>query len=169
MRDGKRTWIGSDTQAEAGGTRLSVEQKWVRFGTWALGIAGDRRVQCICEAHAKRLFDDLPGAFDFTERFYDLLKEYDFDLSPSPGDSCPVTGQNLILANPSELWTVLGCLAPIPVELWADGSGRNFGLGAMHAMRGIDDAERVLKAGLAAAFEYDAGTGGEIWTDVLES
>ena len=169
VRDGKRTWIGSDTQAQSDGRLLSVERKWFRFDSWAAGVAGDGRAGCICEAHAKRLFDDLAGAFDFTERFYKLLKEYDFDLSAKRDYTTPNTGQDLVLASPSGLWLIPQCLSIVPVERWAEGSGSGFGLGAMHAMREIDDAERVLHAAPEAAMACDVYTGGEIWTDVLEA
>lgn len=169
VRDGARTLVGSDTMARSEGTKIAVGAKWVRSGDWAIGIAGSRRTFTICENQSDDLFKNLEGPFEFTQRFRDLLISHDYDLSPSEGRSNPHTGQDLLLANPSGLWLVLSDLSVTPVERWAEGSGRYYGLGAMFAMREIDDADRVLRAGLEAAMQYDDGTGGEIWTDVLEA
>ena len=170
VRDGARTLIGSDTLGSREGLRAVCGHKWARFGSWAVGSVGDLRTVNIMQHHAKRLLDDLGDPFEFTTRLTDVLKECDYVLSPHDNDHAPCTGQNLILANPTNIWRLCDSLSFAPNEhYWADGSGQEYALGAMYAMREIDDAERVLKAGLAAAFEYDAGTGGEIWTDVLES
>jgi ATP-dependent protease HslVU (ClpYQ) peptidase subunit len=169
VRDGKRTWIGSDTLGSREGLRAVCGHKWVRFGAWAIGHSGDLRALNIMRHHAKRLLDDLDEPFEFTARLMDVLRDCDYDLSAHKGQHTPCTGQSLILANPGNVWRLCDTLSFSPNEhYWADGSGQEYALGAMFAMREIKDAERVLRAGLAAAMEYDAGTGGEIWTDVLQ-
>ena len=168
VRDGKRTWIGSDTMGQTGGTRIDVGPKWVKSGGWAVGIAGNHRVQTLCESQSAVLFKNLESPFEFTGRFHTLLKEDGFDLSPTKDRANPNTGQDLLLATASGLWLIVADLSVTSVERWCEGSGHGYGLGAMFAMREIHEPERVLRAALAAAFESDAGTGGEIWTDVLE-
>lgn len=169
VRDGARTWIGSDTLACSGKTKIPVGHKWVISDGWAAGIAGSRRTFTLCQHEAAALFKHLEGPFEFTQRFRDLLTENDYDLSPADGRANPQTGQDVLLANPGGLWMVLGDLSVTPVEYWCEGSGRAYGLGAMHAMRDVHDAQSVLRAGLEAGMAYDAGSGGEAWTDVLEA
>ena len=169
VRDGARTWIGSDTMAKSCGTRLDSGPKWIRFGSWAVGIAGDMRTITLCREHSERLLRDLGGAFEFTNRFRGLLKEFDYDISPAAEQAVPNTMQDMLLASPDNLWSILCDLSIFPVERWTDGGGRAYGLGAMYAMRAVDDGERVLRTALEAGMTYNTGSGGEIWTDVLEA
>ena len=172
VRDGKRTWIGLDTQGTRGSLRLVCGPKWVRHGAWAVGHAGDLRVLNIMRHHAKRLLDDLEGPFEFTGRLMDILNECDFKLSPHGNNHAPCTGQDFILANPAVMWRICSSSGFAPNEdFWADGSGQDFALGAMYAnraMRGTDDAERILRVALGAAMTFDTLTGGEVWVEVLE-
>ena len=168
VRDGKRTWIGSDTQGLSAETRIEVGPKWVRYRDWAMAIAGDRSAFNVCEYNAERLLKNLECPYEFTQRFYDLLADHHYDFSPSRDSAAPNCGQDTLLASSSGLWLILKSFSITPMERWTEGSGRAYGLGAMFAMREIKDAERVLRAGLAAGMEYDSGSGGEIWTDVLE-
>lgn len=171
IRDGKRTWIGSDMQATRGGTARISGSKWVPFGSWAVGIAGDLRAQSICAKHAKRLLDDLAGAFEFTERLEALLREYSFDLSPAPDDATPNTAQDMILACPNTIWSICADMSIVEIpDYWAEGSGYRFALGAMSAADRFKTikSEDLARIALETAMKYDTGTGGDIWMDVLE-
>ena len=170
-RDGDRTWIGSDTMASADGLKLDCGPKWVRFGAYAIGISGDLRTVSNCAKHAKRLMDDLAGAFDFTERLASVLQEYNFDLAPAPQAAPPNTAQDMILAHISTVWSLGPDLSIVECpEFWATGSGGKLALGAMSAMARIKQTtpEDLARIGIETAMQYDPSTGGDIWLEALE-
>lgn len=170
VRDGERTWIGSDTMANHCGTRLDFGPKWARHKNWAVGIAGDARTINIFQHHAERLLSELGGAFEFTQRFHDLLKECGYDLSAADREAPPNTAQDLLLASPAGIWSIPSDMSIRCVDHWVDGSGRGYGLGAMAAfmrqggVRGGD----MVKAVIEIAMEHDINTGGDIWVECLE-
>lgn len=171
VRDGARTWIGSDTLAVRDGIGVDCGPKWVRFGSWAVGVSGDLRAISICAKHAKRLMDDLAGAFNFTERLEALLREYSFDLSPVPDEATPNVAQDMILACPSTAWIIGPCLSIIECpDYWAEGSGGRFALGSMKAMERFRHmkSEDMARIAIETAMQYDTGTGGDIWLEALE-
>ena len=166
---GDRTWIGSDTLCRMGNIKINNGPKWVCWGKWAVGTAGDLRSINVFEQNAKQLFDDLSGPFDFSERVRDMLPRYGFDLKPPGNDEqVPLCGQDMILACPEGIWAVPRDLCIVNVgDYWADGSGLAFALGAMHALQG-SDPEVMMRAGLNAAMTFEAACGGDEWIEVLD-
>jgi len=171
VRDGARTWIGSDTQITHGRMRQSCGPKWIRFGSWAVGISGDLRTINLCREYAERMLRDLSGPFEFTQRLHDLAKEFDYDLKPATDSVPPNTAQDVILANPEAAWSVNGDLSIIEIDRWwADGSGRAFALGALTALERFKHigAEDMARIAIETAMHHDIYSGGSIWTEVLE-
>lgn len=171
VRDGERTWIGSDTIAVRDGLKVGCGPKWVRFGGYAVGISGDHRVISICAKYSKRLMDDLEGAFDFTERMEALLRDYNVDLSPAPDHAMPNSGQDMILACPSTVWSVGPCFSVIECkDFWAEGSGGRFALGALTALQRFNrmKSEDMARVAVEIGMQHDTATGGEIFLECLE-
>lgn len=164
---GDRTWIGSDTLVRRSNIKINNGPKWVRWGKWAVGTAGDLRAVNIFEQKTKRLFDDLQDPFDFSERVRSMLPEYGFDLKPGDMEATPNSAQDMILASSEAIWNVCCDFSIVNVgEYWADGSGMAFALGAMHSVRQADP-ETMIRAGLSAAMAFETGCGGDEWVEVL--
>ena len=149
--NGKRMWIGSDTLVDSAGTKLYKAFKWVVWGGWAVGVAGESRAQDVLEHHAKKLFDDLSGAFEFAERVRSIFKDHDFDLKPARDNQAPPnSGQWMILAKaPDRLWAIGPDFSILDMgDFAADGSGQAYALGAASVLSGISKGtiERCLEA-----------------------
>lgn len=169
ITDGKTCTIGSDTQAsDNNGVISDVGPKWICWGGWGVGVAGHLRVTNICAAHAKTLFDDLGGAWEFSNRLRDLFEQY--SIKPDEqGPGAQLFGSRFILASPTAIFDVYQdiSITELPQdELWAAGSGGEIALGVGYAMRGQKQKMIVEKA-TRAAIEYTTGCGGDVWLDTL--
>lgn len=166
IHDAGHTWIGSDTQATNCETVVNSARKWHVHNGWAVGSAGSLRTNNLINAHMVDLFTDLDSVFEFTLRMRKLLEDDGYN---SDGDEGPKWwGQQMILVNRSCVWSICSGFSVIEIpegELWADGSGRAYPLGAGHAYQGKPE-DRLLHA-VNAAIRYDRGCGGEIYTALL--
>lgn len=163
------THIGSDTISVTHGTILKNGPKWVRWGNWAAGMAGDKVAFNIVQAHADSIFKDPPGAWTIAMRIRDLFSEYGFN---GDGEAGPQGyEQNIIIACPQGVWHVGSNFGLVDIqagELWGDGAGRQYALGAAHATAADGKGSREqLEAAIAAACRYDNECGGEPWIDEL--
>lgn len=168
VRDPERriTWIGSDTLAVQGGTKMLGCPKWVVRKPWAVGVAGNLRTTNVIAAHANDLLNGLAGAYDFTCRARGLLQQDGYNTDTDEG--AKAYGQNMILAHPGRVWSICVAFGVFDIpggEVWADGSGRAYGLGAGHVAKGGPRAR--LRAAVEAAIRYDDQCGGEPWIDQL--
>lgn len=179
------TWIGSDTRGCRGSIYSDVGFKWVRYGEWAVGNSGNLRAQNVMMAHAEELFVGLSGAYLFTTRARRLLKEDGFDRDKYSFSED--LNQSMILAHPKGLWSIGSDFSIVEVPagvLWAEGSGREFALGAFHALQatrlGFDDmtqfmpeslrteiGENLVRKSIEAAIAYDTGCGGRVIVEAL--
>lgn len=165
--DGKgQAVIGSDSIATMDGTQIPSGPKIVRRGKWAAGFAGNRRVWAVAKAHEDRLLDHLAGAYDFTLRMRELLREDDWNADTEEGPKS--YGQQVVLAHPYGVWSISMSfdICEIPAGMvWADGSGRAYALGAGNAVSG--SLEERVRAAIESAVRFDEGCGGAVQMESL--
>lgn len=154
------TWIGSDTQITEDGLRIVHQTKWVIEGTTALGYAGHGRTYNLLE---DRKGDILVTADPeaVAKRLAAALRDAGF--KPAEKDSWSEWGGTFLLATPHGIWDYDATLCHSPVgPFWARGSGRQFALGAAHAlMRSGSAWSAIVPAALAAACALDTYCGGK--------
>ena len=92
-----------------------------------------------------------------------MLKER-FFLNPKEEDSDPYESSQItaLIANPSGIYGVYSYREVFSFErFWGIGSGRNFALGAMHAVYDKSRSARaVAEAGIRAGVEFDKSSSG---------
>lgn len=162
IKAGKSTWIGSDTLAVNNGTKFCTGPKWRIANGWAVGAAGDLRTHNLIAVYLGDLTGGLVGAFDFTQRMRGLLERDGYNTDKEEGPAA--WGQQIILAHKGGVWSIGTCFSIVEIpegELWADGSGRAYALGAGHVAKGTSK-QRIASA-IEAAMRYDSGCGGEVF------
>lgn len=173
-QEGGPTWIGSDGLCLSTGTKmpLPIGSKWAGAHGWAFGHAGNLRVGQYMRARRYELLRDLRGIDDLCDRVMQLWK--DLDLTPDGDEGTKCYAQALVVCGPEHLdwpvWAVGPSCEWIPIrrgELWADGSGRAFALGAAHAIGDIVDSKTLIYSALSAAARYDDGSDEPIWVGRL--
>jgi len=153
--------------ANNGGTKMYGVPKWFIRGSWAIGHAGDARTYALIAANADDILADLNGAFDFTYRMREVLDKDGYNTDTDEGPKS--YGQNMILAHTSGVWSICTAFSIIEIpdgELWADGAGRAYALGAGYAVTG--NADHRIRAAINASIRYCDGCGGEVWMETLK-
>lgn len=163
-------WIGADTLVTNCGTRMTGAVKWALAGGWAVGLAGDRRAYDAVARNAAAIFAGDGSVFDVAYALREVLRADGFSRCD---DECAENlGQQMILAGPLGVFALDGAFSAVavtPGELWADGSGRAYALGAAHALGDCRaEPEAVVRAAIEAAVRYDPCSGGEAWVRRLE-
>lgn len=163
--------IAADTLVTFGDTRLSgayeTNEKIFRVGSSYIGIAGTA-------AHFPVLRKLLTGmeevrlgtreqVFETFMRAHALLKQH-YYLNTREDDDDPYESSQLtaLIANPAGVFGVYSYREVFSFDrFWAIGSGRNFALGAMHAVYDrLDTAAAVAEAGVLGGIEFDKSSAG---------
>lgn len=171
VRKGREVAIAADTLVTFGDTRLSgayeANQKIFSVGDSYIGIAGTA-------AHFPVLgrlltsMDDVrlnsrDDVFETFMRAHSLLKQHYF-LNTKEDDDDPYESSQLtaLIANPSGIYGVYSYREVFSFErFWAIGSGRNFALGAMHAVYDrLESAHEIAEAGIGGGIEFDKSSAG---------
>lgn len=170
MHDAERrvTWIGSDTFATLGPVKFACSPKWVVGSWWAIGCAGDGRLQTVV---ASDLADELHkgnSPADLAEKIREAVKEDGWNTNSEPG--APDYGVWIMLANPESVWTVCSAFSVDHMKgYWADGSGGQIAMGAMFtAKRRAMTPKDIVFEGIQAAIEHERQCGGKPWVHCLE-
>jgi ATP-dependent protease HslVU (ClpYQ) peptidase subunit len=166
-RKGDEIAIAADSLTTFGDTRLAAEHdrtydKIVHYRGTYLGLCGSAAHQLVFESLLKRSDDfDFSSKFAIFETFrklHPLLKEHHF-LNPKEEEDDPYesTQVTALVANAHGIFGVYSMREVFEyTQYWAVGSGREFALGAMHAMYPrLKTAEAIAKAGLAAGALFD--------------
>lgn len=169
---GDGTWVGADTRACYGESWvLGPAKKWFGAHGWAVGQAGDLRCANLIEHAVSDIFHKCDDPLTVCDRIRKLLKDNDFNKDDEPGP--PTYEQGMIICAPKScgrgIWTLgsdFGFVAIAEGELCAEGSGREFAVGAAHATAA--GGREKVEAALAAAITYDRGSGGEPFIARLE-
>jgi len=172
VRKGNKAIIGADTQFMTGSIVTSSKY---RVNHHKIHSVGDALVAFTGWSLIQNIFDDIieryPGDLDFRSRqhifrtflfLHEKIKG-DYFIESRERDNQPVESSqwDCLIACPAGIFEVASYRTIVEYErFWADGSGTNFALGAMHATydKAADPLD-VAKAGLAAACEFDEASG----------
>ena len=171
VKKGDEVAIAADGLTTFGDTRLARSYKGEHDKI--LSIAGSRIGICGSSAHHLVLlsaFSKLENirlgsrmdVYETFRRLHPILKEHAF-LNPKEDDDDPYESSQItaLIANSSGIYGVYSYREVFEFDrVWAAGSGRNFALGAMHALYDTPmSAARIAEAGVAAGIEFDTSSG----------
>lgn len=163
--------IAGDTLTTFGSTRLAsvhdaAPEKLLKHGDTVFGIAGSAAHQLVLESllkkHPEFTFHGREEIYESFRKIHPILKDEAF-LNPKEEDDDPYESSQLtaLIANPTGIYGVYSMREVFEFDkFWSIGSGRDFALGAMHAVwKGRKSAEDIARIGVMAGAEYDTGTG----------
>ncbi len=177
VRKNDQIVIGSDSLLTMGGTRMSHRyeptQKIHVIGHSCIAFAGSvahypavmRALRELSEKEASTFsLSSFDAVFDVFTKLHKKMKE-EFFLNPKKAAEDPYESSHfsLMIANGSGIYGVYGHREIMQYQcFWANGSGRPFALGAMHAVyETANDAVSIARAGLNAGMEFDPSSAGE--------
>jgi len=169
--------IGAETLLMQGEARLGHaygdNPKLFLVGHSCIGLTGSVAHYTALIQALRSLGDDCrlgsnEEVFNTFTRVHKRLKD-DFFLNPKkqPDDPYEANHISALVANGSGIYGVYAHREVLNFgRFWANGTGRPYALGAMHAAWQLGgerpDALTVARQGLAAAMEFDRGSGGEM-------
>jgi len=167
VRKGDWAAIAADSLTTFGDMRLSETfdasyEKIVRAGDTAIGFCGSAAHQLVYEnlfSTAKALnFNSKAEIYETFRKLHATLKEQHY-LNPKEEeeDAYESTHITALLANPTGIYGIYSMREVFSFRrFWAAGSGREFALGAMHALYDrLDTAETIARAGVEAGCLFD--------------
>ena len=171
VKKGDEVAIAADGLTTFGDTRLARSYKGEHdkilsiAGSW-IGICGSSAHHLVLQSAFSRLEEIRLGSrmevYETFRRLHPILKEHAFlntkEDEDDPYESSQITA---LIANSSGIYGVYSYREVFEFDrVWAAGSGRNFALGAMHALYdGELPAARIAEAGVAAGIEFDTSSG----------
>ena len=171
VKKGDAVAIAADGLTTFGDTRLARSYKGEHDKI--LDIAGSRIGICGSSAHHLVMlsafskleniqFGSRMEVYETFRRLHPILKEHAF-LNPKEDEDDPYESSQItaLIANTSGIYGVYSYREVFEFDrVWAAGSGRNFALGAMHALYdGELSAAKIAEAGVAAGIEFDTSSG----------
>ena len=167
VRKGDEVAIAADSLTTFGDTRLAAlhdrtYDKIIQYRGTYIGLCGSAAHQLVFESLLRRNenldFSDKFAIFETFRKLHPILKEQHF-LNPKEEEDDPYesTQVTALIANEHGIFGVYSMREVFEyTQYWAVGSGREFALGAMHALYPrLKTAEAVAKAGLAAGAVFD--------------
>lgn len=163
--------IAADTLVTFGDTRLSgayeANQKVFKVGESYIGVAGSAAhfpvLRKLLSSMEDLRLNSREEVFESFMRAHALLKQHYF-LNTREDDDDPYESSQLtaLIANPSGIYGLYSYREVFSFDrFWAIGSGRNFALGAMHAVYDrLDSAADIAEAGVAGGIEFDKSSAG---------
>ena len=180
VRKGAVACIACDTMATIGAIKqkahyVEAPDKIFRFQDAYIGTVGyavhNAVLQSYFPRHPENVNLDHPAGIFETWRVMNKVLRDEYHLNPrkDSDDASETTRMTALLASPRGIF---GITPSRDVEafprFWAIGSGRNFALGAMHAIyEGEPSAEKIAVAGVAAGIEFDTASGPPIVSHVV--
>ena len=164
--------IGADTLSCLGSLRQKAlhvvnKTKIAKIDDTYIGLTGTSASLVVLRSYFANA--DRPRDFSSTEAIFEtfrhahhLLKsEYFMAAAPDKDDEYETTQFYGLAANASGIYAVYSFRSAQQFHrFWSAGSGRDYALGAMQAVYDqCETAEQVVRAGLAAAAEFDSATG----------
>jgi ATP-dependent HslUV protease, peptidase subunit HslV len=171
VKKGKEVAMASDTLVTFGDTRLSGKyeenEKIIRVGDSCVGLAGTTAHFAVM----RKLLTEMPNCrlYSRAEVFNTFLKVHavlkdQFFLNPKEDDSDPYESSQItaLIANCTGIYGVYSYREVFVFDrFWGIGSGRNFSLGAMHAVyEKSKSAKAIAEVGVKAGIEFDKSSGG---------
>ncbi|MDP2824170.1 MAG: MFS transporter [Sulfuritalea sp.] len=171
VKKGDAVAIAADGLTTFGDTRLARSYKGEHdkildiAGSW-IGICGSSAHHLVMLSAFSKLEDIRFGSrmevYETFRRLHPILKEHAF-LNPKEDEDDPYESSQItaLIANTSGIYGVYSYREVFEFDrVWAAGSGRNFALGAMHALYDSElSAAKIAQAGVAAGIEFDTSSG----------
>jgi ATP-dependent HslUV protease, peptidase subunit HslV len=159
--------IAADSLTTFGDTRLSAEfdrtpEKILRHGDTWIGLCGSAAHQLVFESLLARQggldFSTKAAIFETFRKLHPVLKEQHF-LNPKEEEDDPYesTQVTALVANANGIFGVFSMREVFEyTRFWAAGTGREFALGAMHALYDrLPTAADVARAGVETGAVFD--------------
>ena len=171
VKKGDAVAIAADGLTTFGDTRLSrnykgEHDKILDIAGSKIGICGSSAHHLVLLSAFSRLEDVKLGSrmevYESFRRLHPVLKEHAFlntkEDEDDPYESSQITA---LIANNTGIYGVYSYREVFEFDrFWGAGSGRNFALGAMHALYDGDlSAAEIARAGVAAGIEFDTSSG----------
>ena len=167
VRKGDRAVIAADSLTTFGDTRLSAQfdespEKILKHRDTYLGFCGSAAHQLVFESllagHKELDFAGKASVFETFRKLHPILKDQHF-LNPKEEEDDPYESTQItaLIANPHGIFGIYSMREVFEYKrFWAAGSGREFALGAMHAMYDrLDTAEDVARLGVEVGSTFD--------------
>ncbi|MCF8151891.1 MAG: MFS transporter [Sulfuritalea sp.] len=171
VKKGDTVAIAGDGLTTFGDTRLARSYKGEHdkildiAGSW-IGICGSSAHHLVLLSAFSKLEDVRLGSrmevYETFRRLHPILKEHAF-LNPKEDEDDPYESSQItaLIANSTGIYGVYSYREVFEFDrIWAAGSGRNFALGAMHALFETSlSAAQIAHAGVDAGIEFDTSSG----------
>ena len=167
VRKNNTVAIAGDSQSTFGDTRLGASydcasNKIFQIGDAWLGISGsaahDLVLQAALKKYKKAKFDSRVAIFETFRGLHPILKEQ-FYLKPDEEEDDPYESSQMtvLLASAGGIFGVYSMREVYAFEkFWAIGSGRDYAIGAMHAVWDqYDNPADIARIGVEAGCQFD--------------
>ena len=171
VKKGDEVAIAADGLTTFGDTRLArsykgEHDKILNIAGSKIGICGSSAHHLVLQSAFSKLEDIRLGSrmevYETFRRLHPILKEHAFlNTKEEEGDPYESSQITALIANNTGIYGVYSYREVFEFDrVWAAGSGRNFALGAMHALYdSAASAARIAEAGVAAGIEFDTSSG----------
>ena len=171
VKKGDEVAIAADGLTTFGDTRLArsykgEHDKILNIAGSKIGICGSSAHHLVLQSAFSKLEDIRLGSrmevYETFRRLHPILKEHAFlNTKEEEGDPYESSQITALIANSTGIYGVYSYREVFEFDrVWAAGSGRNFALGAMHALYDSAlSAARIAEAGVAAGIEFDTSSG----------
>jgi ATP-dependent protease HslVU (ClpYQ) peptidase subunit len=176
VKKGTSVAIAADGLTTFGDVRLAraykgEHQKILDIAGSKVGICGSSAHHLVLTSAFSKLEDIRFGSrmevYETFRRLHPVLKEHAF-LNPKEDDDDPYESSQItaLIANASGIYGVYSYREVFEFDrFWGVGSGRNFALGAMHALYDSPlTAGEIAAAGVEAGIEFDTASGPPVVT-----
>jgi ATP-dependent HslUV protease subunit HslV len=171
VRKNDEITIAADSLTTFGDTRLSAQfdktsDKIVHYDGTHIGLCGSAAHQLVFQSllakHDDLDFSNKAAIFETFRKLHPILKEQHF-LNPKEEEDDPYESTQItaLVANEHGIFGVYSMREVFEyTRFWAVGSGREFALGAMHALYPkLRSAAAIAKAGIEAGAAFDRNSG----------
>jgi ATP-dependent HslUV protease, peptidase subunit HslV len=171
VRKGDSVAIAADSLTTFGDTKLAAEHdrtydKIVRHRDTYIGLCGSAAHQLVFQSllakHGDLDFSHKAAIFETFRKLHPILKEQHF-LNPKEEEDDPYesTQVTALIANARGIFGVFSMREVFEyTRFWAAGTGREFAIGAMHAMYDrLRSAEEIARVGIDAGTTFDKNSG----------
>jgi len=171
VRKGDTVAIAAESLTTFGDTKLDAandrgSDKIVRYRDTYLGLCGSAAHQLVFESLLAKNgdldFSNKAAIFETFRKLHPILKEQHF-LNPKEEEDDPYESTQIqaLIANPRGIFGVYSMREVFEyTQFWAAGTGREFAMGAMHALyTRLKTADAIAKAGVMAGAAFDKNSG----------
>lgn len=173
--------IAADTMTSFGDMKLTHEmsvdkRKIVRVGEAYVGLSGSSAHVAVLESYFEkprrsRRFGSRREVFETWRSLHRALKD-EYFLNPKDEESDPYESSQItaLVLSPSGLYGVYALREVFRYSrFWAMGSGREYALGALHALYDrLPTALEIAEAAVAAGCAFDKGSSPPVESHVVE-